>query len=394
MNPEKIGKFIYELRKEKNLSQYQLADMIPISRQAVSKWERGKTTPDTQTLLRLSEIYDVTINELLIGEKLLENTIEGLEETTLSILDESNKKTKKIKKITITSILIIVVLLLLFLSYYFINSYNSIEVYMIGGANKHFNTNNGVLVTTKGKSYIKLGKLRYYEDIKIKSIELYYLKDNKKKLIAKDEDIDNLTIMESFGYSEKLPKEDMKYITKNSYLEITYNDNEISKIKLEFKRDFKNNNFFFSKEHNNLKISEGTPEQDESKEETKPTIKEEEPPQEPEKEEKPKEQEKPKEEYPTPETKPQEPEPPQEVQITPELIVSKIKEKCSYDLDSYICELDGGNILLMYYEDLKQITIITSDDVIEYMLDTGEFICGNGNCQNAYSDIVKNNIIN
>ena len=61
MDPEKIGKFIYTLRKEKNLSQYQLADLIPISRQAVSKWERGKTTPDSLTLIKLSEIFNVTI---------------------------------------------------------------------------------------------------------------------------------------------------------------------------------------------------------------------------------------------------------------------------------------------------------------------------------------------
>lgn len=41
MDPQKIGKFIYKLRTEKGLSQYKLAEMIPISRQAISKWERG-----------------------------------------------------------------------------------------------------------------------------------------------------------------------------------------------------------------------------------------------------------------------------------------------------------------------------------------------------------------
>ena len=111
MNQDKIGKFICELRKEKNLSQYQLADLIPISRQGVSKWERGKTIPDTQTLIRLSEIFDVSINELLKGERLKNNSIEELEETTLSILDQSNKKTKTIKRITIISITIIGILL-------------------------------------------------------------------------------------------------------------------------------------------------------------------------------------------------------------------------------------------------------------------------------------------
>ena len=61
MNPDKIGKFILQLRSEKHLSQYQLADKIPISRQAVSKWERGQTIPDSSTLIRLSELFNVTI---------------------------------------------------------------------------------------------------------------------------------------------------------------------------------------------------------------------------------------------------------------------------------------------------------------------------------------------
>ena len=69
MNQEKIGNFILNLRKEKNLSQYQLAEMIPISREAVSKWERGKRCPDPQSLIKLSEIFNVTINELLYGER-------------------------------------------------------------------------------------------------------------------------------------------------------------------------------------------------------------------------------------------------------------------------------------------------------------------------------------
>ena len=152
MDPDKIGKFIYELRKEKNLSQYQLADMVPISRQGVSKWERGKTIPDTQTLVVLSKIFDVSINELLNGERDPKNTIE---QTTLSILDQSIKKTQLIKKITIASITIIAILLLAFLSYYFINSYNSIQVYKIGNTSDNFTTTDGIFITTRENYYFK-----------------------------------------------------------------------------------------------------------------------------------------------------------------------------------------------------------------------------------------------
>ena len=75
MDQDKIGKFILQLRTERKLSQYQLADMVPISRQAVSKWERGESIPDSSTLVRLSDIFNVTINELLAGKRLKVNSI-------------------------------------------------------------------------------------------------------------------------------------------------------------------------------------------------------------------------------------------------------------------------------------------------------------------------------
>ena len=197
MNPEKIGKFICELRKEKKLSQYQLADMIPISRQGVSKWERGVTTPDTQILIQLSEIFDVSIDELLRGERRETNSIKDLEETTLSILDQSIKKTKTIKKITVVSISTIVTLLFLFLINYFIDTYNKIEVYKIASVNDKFTIIDGIYVTTKEKYYLKLGKIKNKENSEILNIKLYYKKGKKKITIIEDKDIDNLTIIDT-----------------------------------------------------------------------------------------------------------------------------------------------------------------------------------------------------
>lgn len=75
MNQEKIGKFILELRLKNGLSQNQLARMIPVSRQAVSSWELGKALPDLGTLLRLSKIFDVSIDEILLGADLLNDKV-------------------------------------------------------------------------------------------------------------------------------------------------------------------------------------------------------------------------------------------------------------------------------------------------------------------------------
>ena len=243
MNPNRVGKFIYLLRTEKEWSQYQLADMIPISRQAVSKWERGQTIPDSSTLLRLSEIFGVTINELLTGERLKDGSLKELETTTLNILDESNKKTKKIKKNLIIYSITVGLLIFLFLTYYFINSYNMIKVYTVFGESKHFRVHDGIFISTNEKSYLKIGEVKANKDVTIKKIKLYYERNGKKELVSEDVDIDRI-IRDSYGYSTLFFKKGS--IIKAS-LEITYNDTEIEQLELIFQRDFSNSNFIFEK---------------------------------------------------------------------------------------------------------------------------------------------------
>ena len=256
MNQKEIGKFILKLRTEKNLSQYQLADMIPISRQAVSKWERGESIPDSPALLRLSEIFKVTINELLIGKRLKTNSIKQLENTTLNIIDENNKRTKKLKRKLFISVTIITILILGFLSYYFINSYNQTKVYMISGHSNSFRIRNGIYLTTRGKNYLKIGNIEYDENIEIKNIKFYYKKNNKENIIVGAKDLENFIIMDLEGYYENFSNENKKYLLNNSYIDITYNDNITETLKLKFKRDFTNSNIFFSnKISSKMKVS-------------------------------------------------------------------------------------------------------------------------------------------
>ena len=65
LNPKKTGNKIKELRIKNGYSQYTLAYRIRISRQAVSKWERGIGVPSRETLLKLSKLFKVSINDLL-----------------------------------------------------------------------------------------------------------------------------------------------------------------------------------------------------------------------------------------------------------------------------------------------------------------------------------------
>ncbi len=64
-----IGEKIYALRREKNLSQGDLADMLEVSRQSVSKWENNTAVPDLQKIIKLSEIFEISVDELIKGEK-------------------------------------------------------------------------------------------------------------------------------------------------------------------------------------------------------------------------------------------------------------------------------------------------------------------------------------
>ena len=68
MNQVKIGKFIAACRKKENLTQLQLAEMLGITDRAVSKWETGKTMPDSAIMLQLCDILKITVNDLLSGE--------------------------------------------------------------------------------------------------------------------------------------------------------------------------------------------------------------------------------------------------------------------------------------------------------------------------------------
>ncbi len=64
-----IGEKIYALRREKNLSQGDLADMLDVSRQSVSKWENNTAVPDLQKIIRLSEIFEISVDDLIKSEK-------------------------------------------------------------------------------------------------------------------------------------------------------------------------------------------------------------------------------------------------------------------------------------------------------------------------------------
>ena len=255
MNQDNIGKFILELRTSKGWTQEDLANMIPITRQAVSRWEQGKSIPDSSTLVILSEIFDVSINELLSGRRIPKKEIvKESEKIALEIVDKHISMKKKIKRILISFISLFFIGIIGFLCYYFFATYNSVKVYSIGGKSKNFYLQDGVLISTKQKLFFKLGELVYSDKIKIDDIKMYFYKDGKEKRLYNSNSFGEL-IIENYGYEEYFYFDDLEDILKGIRMDIYY-DNKVESVELDFLMILSNDKFVFDKRKIDLNNNE------------------------------------------------------------------------------------------------------------------------------------------
>ena len=95
MNSERVGKFIAELRKEKKWTQEDLAKRLIVDRGTVSKWERGIYIPNTEILLKLQNLFDISINEILYGERKNIDNNKKIDSVTIEVLKDNKRKIKK-----------------------------------------------------------------------------------------------------------------------------------------------------------------------------------------------------------------------------------------------------------------------------------------------------------
>lgn len=116
MNQTEIGKFIAKCRKEKKLTQAQLAERLNITDRAVSKWETGKSMPDSSIMLELCETLGITVNELLSGEEIdMENYEKKADENLIALKrnDENNMTKNVIISILFSATLLIGIMICL-----------------------------------------------------------------------------------------------------------------------------------------------------------------------------------------------------------------------------------------------------------------------------------------
>ena len=118
MNQQKIGRFLKHLRKDKGLTQEQLAEHFYVSSRTVSRWETGSNMPDVEMLIELADFYDVDIREIIDGERKSENMDKETKDTLKKVAEyaaeESNKRKEKLRTMLAGSTCLMLLSYLLF----------------------------------------------------------------------------------------------------------------------------------------------------------------------------------------------------------------------------------------------------------------------------------------
>ncbi len=165
MNQVKIGGFIKELRKEKDLTQEQIAEQFNVSRRTVSRWETGSNLPDLDILIEMADYYEVELRELLDGERKGEKMNKELEETVLKVAEFGNEDKMKITRrmhiLFIGGLIAAAIYMVLFFTGHADNFLGGLCLGITFGMMIV-----GVIITSKYASRVRAYKIRIFQKLK------------------------------------------------------------------------------------------------------------------------------------------------------------------------------------------------------------------------------------
>jgi len=240
-NNEKRGKFLKQLRKEKNITQEEVANKIHYSSKVLSNWENGKNFPTNMEQLNiLADFYNVTLQELLNGERKNENTITEEEKLLARKYSKLYSKRKIKFYIVITILLLFIILLLLT---YFIFIKNSIKMYSINYSDEDIDINNSYILITNKEDRLILSNIKQKNKKTITHYEIYNLNNDNKDIIYTGINKDN-TIIEPKGYEEYNL---INMINNDTYMAIYFSDKTTKDIKLEIDKVYSNDKIWYKK---------------------------------------------------------------------------------------------------------------------------------------------------
>lgn len=207
MTEDSFGKTLAKLRKERKLTQQELADLLNVTNKTISKWETNTTAPDIDTLKRISQVLKVPVDVLLGNSK-------------LTVTDSHNKRKLTKKKLIL---LLSLLLVSIFFIYYMIANFilNTKSYSLISGDDRF--TIEGNIMVEKNCYYLSLTVKgindKSFDNKMISNSEYSIIVDNK--IIYNNGDISSLAILtENFSLS--------KYISKIS---INHNDKKVKNLK-------------------------------------------------------------------------------------------------------------------------------------------------------------------
>ena len=257
----KIGKYIALKRKEKGLTQEQLAECLGISGRSVSKWERGLNMPDIGKLEQLCNVLDVSIVELLGG-----NSIDIISDN-VSFFDIVKYYVGCSKKIYFYVLIILIILVMFLISIMFmISDFNKNKIYSIRSLDSNYEIS-GYLIVNQEKNILIMNDLNFQGDIvgtsdepQIKLINIFITYEDKR-LMSYTENIEDSKdnklsyILDNLSFSIEDNKiDDSNIIDYNSdiskiKMEFEYitvdNKSYCIEIKMEFEELFSNNKFIY-----------------------------------------------------------------------------------------------------------------------------------------------------
>lgn len=248
MEQEKIGAFLKKLREEKGWTQEELAEKLYIRRQSISKWEIGKTCPDSENFKMLSEIFNVSIDELMSGEHISKkDALIKSEELKIKILDDSNAVKNKNRLLRKIIVALLAILFFSFIFYYFIMTYNKFKMYYITGTSDGISISDGYIFETNEKIFFQLGNININEE-EVLSTTVFYLYNGESHFVYYGDNYNNGYIQDDKNYPEYFHTK-VDNLIDNIYVKIKTKEKEYT-IKLDYRLDYINNKLFFNLKNN------------------------------------------------------------------------------------------------------------------------------------------------
>ena len=213
----KFANTIYSIRRDRNLTQKDLADLIGVSDRTISKWENGTTVPDLCQIRNICKKLEISPSLLIKSEKKFKDNMSFIKMKLGKALNYL------IHNIFLIGFIIAFILLLI----YFINNFNSVKIYDLKYQSDKVSFENGYFLKTKVTNILVINDIRInkikYEPTEI-NLELYTYVNGDKKILYKADNLNSIFIEENKSNTDLLSKDTIENIKRNLQLTITTKD--------------------------------------------------------------------------------------------------------------------------------------------------------------------------